>query len=362
MKTIKQQLGILIFLLFSGMGYAQTEGVSIKTTVGPPHPSAMLDVESITKGVLIPRVALTNTSSASPIATTPATGLLVYNITSNTNVSPGFYFWNGTGWVQFASSSGGNQWIPGPANLVTDIHRTGGAVTVGTVTSTYGTGPAAKLTVNGPSILFSGNHAANSTHTTIPGVHIGEPLDGLGGHWNEINTRGTYLDMQFDNGEEIQMGAIKGTNLSVRKGTMKPGDLVVEGFTWLYSGYWSGSDSTIKKNITPYDNVLPKIDNLHTYSYNYKTESNDAPKHIGVIAQEIQSQIPEASREKTEVKIVANKFGTENAAGQGGPVTVTTRTKMVDYDALTAVLLQAIKEQQAQINDLKARVTALENR
>lgn len=363
MRTIKQQIGILIFAFASVIGYAQTEGVSIKTSVGAPHPSAMLDVESLTKGILIPRVPLTNTTSTSPIAVTPATGLLVYNITANSFVSPGFYYWNGIGWVQFASSSGSNQWIPGPANLTTDIHRTGGAVSVGTVSSTFGTGPDAKFTVNGPSILFSGDHAANATHTTVPGVHIGEPLDGLGGHWNEINTRGAYLDMQFNNGEEIQMGAIKGTNLAVRKGTAKPGDLVVEGFTWLYTGYWSGSDSTIKKNITPYVEVLPKINNLHTYSYNYKSEPNGAPKHIGVIAQEVVSQIPEASREKVDTKVVSNKFATPDPAGtSGGPETVTTVTKMVDYDALTAVLLQAIKEQQVQIEQLKARVQVLENR
>lgn len=63
--------------------------------------SAMLDVSAPDKGILIPRVGL---SSNLDILTVPlpTTSLMVYNTntvgTYPNNVSPGFYFWNGTKW------------------------------------------------------------------------------------------------------------------------------------------------------------------------------------------------------------------------------------------------------------------------
>jgi len=66
-----------------------------------PSSSAQLEVNSSTKGFLPPRVALTSTNSASPI-TSPVAGLMVYNTatagTSPNNVTPGFYYYDGTKW------------------------------------------------------------------------------------------------------------------------------------------------------------------------------------------------------------------------------------------------------------------------
>ena len=93
---------MLITCLFSMQSYSQN--VSINTTGTAPDASAGLDVAFTDKGVLIPRVALTATNSASPI-TSPTTSLLVYNSatagTSPNNVYPGYYFWNGTLWERF---------------------------------------------------------------------------------------------------------------------------------------------------------------------------------------------------------------------------------------------------------------------
>ncbi len=73
-----------------------------------PNASAKLDVTATDKGFLPPRVALTATNSASP-TTSPAAGLLVYNTatagTAPNNVVPGYYFWNGTVWVNFIASN-----------------------------------------------------------------------------------------------------------------------------------------------------------------------------------------------------------------------------------------------------------------
>ena len=93
----------LIGLCLSQLTYAQT---GIGTTT--PNASAKLDVTATDKGFLPPRVALTATNSASP-TTSPAAGLLVYNTatsgTAPNNVVPGYYYWNGTTWVNFIASN-----------------------------------------------------------------------------------------------------------------------------------------------------------------------------------------------------------------------------------------------------------------
>ena len=92
---------ILSFLLISG--FAQT---GIGTTT--PNASAKLDVNSTDKGFLPPRVALTANNVFSPIVGTSsqATGLLIYNTatagTAPNNVVPGYYYWNGTIWIQIS--------------------------------------------------------------------------------------------------------------------------------------------------------------------------------------------------------------------------------------------------------------------
>ncbi|MGE4514795.1 MAG: hypothetical protein AB7E26_13435 [Chryseobacterium sp.] len=64
-----------------------------------PDASAVLDVSATNKGILLPRVALTNSTDQTTI-TSPATGLLVYNTATTGsapfNVSPGVYVNNGT--------------------------------------------------------------------------------------------------------------------------------------------------------------------------------------------------------------------------------------------------------------------------
>src|SRR5690606_7138919 len=62
------------------------------------------------KGLLIPRVALTNTSLASPI-TSPATSLLVYNTATTGDVTPGYYYWNGSKWMRLLSINDKPAWL-----------------------------------------------------------------------------------------------------------------------------------------------------------------------------------------------------------------------------------------------------------
>jgi hypothetical protein len=94
---------MLFCLIASWQGFAQT---GIGTTT--PNASAKLDVSATDRGFLPPRVALTAANTFSPITGTSsaAAGLLVYNTTTAgtapNNVVPGYYYWNGTTWIQIS--------------------------------------------------------------------------------------------------------------------------------------------------------------------------------------------------------------------------------------------------------------------
>ena len=94
------------------------QNVSISDVNATPDASSVLDVSSTTKGMLIPRVALTATNVAAPI-TLPQTSLLVYNtattVTPPFNVTPGYYYNAGTptvpNWLRFyAGPAAGTEW------------------------------------------------------------------------------------------------------------------------------------------------------------------------------------------------------------------------------------------------------------
>ena len=93
-------------LVFSGFFLTASAQTGIGTT--SPNASAKLEVAASDRGFLPPRVALTATNAFSPIVGTAAnaTGLLVYNTATTTNapnnVVPGYYYWNGSAWIQIS--------------------------------------------------------------------------------------------------------------------------------------------------------------------------------------------------------------------------------------------------------------------
>jgi hypothetical protein len=95
---MKLRLQIVLFFSFTITTFAQ---VGIGTTA--PNASSELDIVSTTRGVLIPRM----TQAQRVAIATPATGLLVYQIAASpvviTDTAPGFYYFNGTVWIQNTS-------------------------------------------------------------------------------------------------------------------------------------------------------------------------------------------------------------------------------------------------------------------
>jgi uncharacterized protein (TIGR02145 family) len=96
------------FALFS-LFFTVTTQAQVGIGTITPAASAQLEISSTSKGLLIPRVALTGTTDAVTISS-PATSLLVYNTTVNSYVTPGYYYNGGTSgsplWVKLVNEWG----------------------------------------------------------------------------------------------------------------------------------------------------------------------------------------------------------------------------------------------------------------
>lgn len=107
LKTLVKVFAIATLLLVIDNTYGQ---IGIQTN--NPDGSAILDIVSSDKGLLIPRVTLSNDlSSPSPVSS-PATGLLVYN--TGSNQQNGFYYWSGSQWLMLTPDDGST--IEGPSS------------------------------------------------------------------------------------------------------------------------------------------------------------------------------------------------------------------------------------------------------
>ena len=98
MKTTSILIAILL-LVVSISAQAQ---VGINSTGANPDNSAMLDISAANKGLLIPRIALTGTNDVTTIVS-PATSLLVFNNAAVSDVTPGYYYFNGVAWKRIGS-------------------------------------------------------------------------------------------------------------------------------------------------------------------------------------------------------------------------------------------------------------------
>jgi len=115
---MKNRLTLLIIILaFYSLGIAQ--GVKISPQPGTPDPSAILETQDTTRGVLMPRVNLQSLTDGTTISN-PATSLMVFN-TGTTLAPAGFYYNAGTPQAP--------QWalvLPNPAN--TNLNMNGFAI------------------------------------------------------------------------------------------------------------------------------------------------------------------------------------------------------------------------------------------
>jgi len=198
------------------------------------------------------------------------------------------------------------------------------------------------------------------------GVYLAQLGDGsaMRGGAGGIHYYGVYMDNSGANGFTNNWGIVQ--NSLYEQGNIFNGDLLLKnGFTdhiklhanatgtdayvWCRGdivAYASFSDKRLKKDIEYLDQkeCLDKILKLDGVSFNWIDTDTDQSRQIGFIAQETEKIIPEVVKTRVNPAEDGKKF------------------KKMNYDKLTPFLVEAIKEQQDMINDLKTEINILKNR
>lgn len=162
----------------------------------------------------------------------------------------------------------------------------------------------------------------------------------------DLSALSTATTFSFDNGyaHASYVNREKSKNWVVVYNDIERFFVYGNGNVWSYSNYYY-SDSVLKENIAPLSNALSKLLLLRGVQYNFKLEalsnpqdsttvisSTPSPLQLGLIAEETANVLPE---------VVAT-----NDKGIMG----------INYTAIIPVLIEAVKEQQLEIDSLKSQL------
>lgn len=247
--------------------------------------------------------------------------------------------WNTTARGNYATAIGYNTRASG--NYATAIGRDTEASGLGSTAMGYGT--TAGEDYNTAMGLFT--QASGGFSTTMGGYTIasGQFATAMGllttahafaslslGRWNTI--AGDPEDWVSTDPVLVVGNGFSPSNRSNAFTLLKNGNLTIAG------NLTEDSDRRLKQDITPLTNTLNDLAHLQPVRYRFR-EGINRPEgdHLGLIAQEVAAVFPELVSE-----------------GADGYLSVS-------YTHLTAVLVQALNEQQKEIETLKARLARLEN-
>jgi hypothetical protein len=94
-------------LLFCALLHqVSAQSISITGDGSQPAAGAMVDIKSISKGLLIPRIALTGINDVATLPDRPLS-LLIYNtatVAGANAIAPGYYYWDGTSWSRLMNT------------------------------------------------------------------------------------------------------------------------------------------------------------------------------------------------------------------------------------------------------------------
>ena len=163
------------------------------------------------------------------------------------------------------------------------------------------------------------------TSVTASGIITASAFYGDGSNLTGVSAGSTVADDTSTDATyypvftQTTSGTITASNVSTTKLTFNPssGTLNVTELN-------ATSDETLKENIKTIENAIEIVNQLNGVEFDWK-ESKD--RSMGVIAQEVEKILPHLVR--------------------------TGESKSVNYNGLIGVLIEVVKEQQRQINDLK---------
>ena len=200
------------------------------------------------------------------------------------------------------------------------IAITGNAASATTATNQSGG------TVSATTGTFTGNITVSSGNATGGGIILADDGD-------IVDLNDAYCSMRFSAGVRI-FSANRGGTASILLGN--GGNIVAIGNI---TAYGSASDITLKENIVKFGNALSIVNQLNGYYFNYIGKED---RLVGVIAQEVEKVLPE----------LVYTFK---------PLNTDEDKKAVKYELLSAVLIEAIKEQQTQIENQSSEISELKS-
>lgn len=236
------------------------------------------------------------------------------------------------------------------AGTVTSVG--GGTGLTGTVTASGNldldfNGLSAESTLGDGDVLAFYDSSA-STHKKITKANlIAETQTYSGGAGITIN--GTVIDIDADCRDDIEQIGQSTSNYYKSTSTKHSWyfggtlameidstnkDLLVDGDVIAFST--TTSDISLKDNVETIDNALDKVNELRGVSYTWNSGSRKDQKDIGVIAQEVEQVLPD---------IVYSKDMIDGR-----------NVKTVDYEKLSAVLIEAVKELSNKVNNLEKQI------
>jgi hypothetical protein len=114
---------------------------------------------------------------------------------------------------------------------------------------------------------------------------------------------------------------------------------------WSNGSVSARSDIRYKKNIeTTRSGYLEDLSQLRVVKYNWYNHDDDAPKELGFIAQEVEEVFPGLVMSEPEKDQEGNETGES--------------CKSVKFSVFTPILVKALQEANAKIEQLEARLTA----
>jgi hypothetical protein len=231
-------------------------------------------------------------------------------------------------WLQARSKSGYGTYY----NLA--LNPNGGLVGIGT------TSPSSTLTVGNTGGTVGGEIVLNPTSTQYEGgqMIIKKSLVGSTADWTVDQYGSTASDARFRifNGASETNGFVILENGNIGMGMVTPSVRLQVSGDIIANSIAGSSDLRYKTNIRPVYNALDKVKALRGVYFNWD-QQNFPDKNfgeqdeLGFIAQEVEKVVPEiVTQDKTKEAY-----------------------RSVKYDKLVALLVEAIKEQQKQIDSLK---------
>jgi hypothetical protein len=257
--------------------------------------------------------------------------------------------------------------VSGDVNISGTYYVNGVAIGTGggTVTSVGMTVPSF-LSVTPSSITSSGTFALSYSGTALPVANGGTGLTGTP----------TNGQIDIGNGTGFTRATIsQGTGVSITNGagsiTVAIGQAVATGssvqFASLGVGAANGtagtitatgeitaysSDARLKSNVIAISGALGKLSQINGVMFDWDVEKANPlgfnptyDRDVGVIAQEIQAVLPEAVR---PAPFDRTPDGKDSISGE--------HYLTVQYEKLTALLIEAVKELKAEVDELKARL------